>query len=214
MGWAAKKRTGRPAGGAGQHPQGRNAEEVSAPARVAARRGGPKGERRPPHRRGELQTTRSGRRSPVPISAAQRMSDPPTGPPIGAEPSRRAASRRQRKRRPRNGATQRPAWRRAEQRPRSLRRRRSPAGRRERETAARPARREARAPAGQHESVAPSGARSAGQSASLDPSRSFNRLWRCAMLIVTRQGRNPSGVRSERSGDRAAVPPGGANPTL
>jgi hypothetical protein len=68
--------TGRPAGGAGQHPQGRNAEKVSAPARVAARRGGPKGERRPPHRRGELQTTRSGRRSPGPISAAQGTANP------------------------------------------------------------------------------------------------------------------------------------------
>lgn len=79
MGWAAKKRTGRPAGGAGQHPQGRNAEEVSAPARVAARRGGPKGERRPPHRRGELQTTRSGRRSLGPISAARRNSEPAPG---------------------------------------------------------------------------------------------------------------------------------------
>ena len=76
MGWAAKKRTGRPAGGAGQHPQGRNAEKVSAPERVAARRGGPKGERRPPHRRGELQTTRSGRRSPGPISAAQGTANP------------------------------------------------------------------------------------------------------------------------------------------
>jgi hypothetical protein len=30
MGWAAKERTGRPADGAGQHPQGRNAEKVSA----------------------------------------------------------------------------------------------------------------------------------------------------------------------------------------
>jgi len=33
---------------------------------------------------------------------------------------------------------------------------------------------------------------------------------RPAMLIVTRQGRNPSGVRLGRSGDRAAVPQGGA----
>lgn len=85
MGWAAKKRTGRPAGGAGQHPQDRNAEEVSAPARVAARRGGPKGERRPPHRRGEKQTTRSGRRSLGPISAARRNSEPArAGSPINA----------------------------------------------------------------------------------------------------------------------------------
>ena len=34
MGWAAKERTGRPAGGAGQHPQDRNAEEVSAACRA------------------------------------------------------------------------------------------------------------------------------------------------------------------------------------
>jgi len=34
MGWAAKERTGRPAGGAGAHPKGWNAEEVSAACRA------------------------------------------------------------------------------------------------------------------------------------------------------------------------------------
>jgi len=45
--------TGRPADGAGTHPKGWNEEEVSAATRVAARRGGPKGKRRPPHRGSE-----------------------------------------------------------------------------------------------------------------------------------------------------------------
>ena len=35
---------------------------------------------------------------------------------------------------------------------------------------------------------------------------------RPASPIITRMSRNPSGVRSERSGDRAAVPQGGAKP--
>ena len=37
---------------------------------------------------------------------------------------------------------------------------------------------------------------------------------RPAMLIVTRQGRNPPGVRSERSEDRAAVPQGGGKASV
>ncbi|AMK18274.1 hypothetical protein K663_09470 [Sphingobium sp. MI1205] len=58
--------TGRPAGGAGQHPQDRNEEEVSAPARVAARRGGPKGKRRPPHSGSETTNEAIGPAQPWP----------------------------------------------------------------------------------------------------------------------------------------------------
>jgi len=46
-GVGGKERTGRPAGRGGPHPQGRNKEEDLSEAQVTARRGGPRGERRP-----------------------------------------------------------------------------------------------------------------------------------------------------------------------
>lgn len=78
MGWAAKERTGRPAGGAGQHPQDRNAEEVSAACR-ALRPGaaGLKGSVAHPTDGESYKTTRAGRRSPGPISAASNNRNPP-----------------------------------------------------------------------------------------------------------------------------------------
>lgn len=45
---ARQERTGGPAVGGGPHPQDRNGREGPGPARVAARRGGTKGQRRPP----------------------------------------------------------------------------------------------------------------------------------------------------------------------
>lgn len=174
--WGGRRRSG-PAGPAAEPGSTRRAgtkRRQARLARVAARRGGPKGKRRPPQRRSEQRPNAIGPAQPWPDLRSFKRNEPA----LTGSPSQRASGALT-KRRPRNGATQWTAWWRAEQRPRSLRRRCSPAGRRERETAARPARREARARAGQHENAAPLGARSAGQSASFRTSRSLDRLSPC-----------------------------------
>lgn len=123
MGWAAKERTGRPAGGAGQHPQGRNAEEVSAARALRPGAAGLEGSvAHPTDGESYKQCDRAG----AALARSPQLDDPQSAWRIG---------RTARQRRP-------------------------------------------------------------------------------AMLIVTRQGRDPSGARSERSEDRAAVPQGGANPNL
>ena len=86
-----ERATGRPADGAGQHPQGRNAEEVSAARALRPGAAGLEGSDAHPIDGGvQRPSTRSGRRSPGPISAARRCRTRQRVRRSGQRPSNRA----------------------------------------------------------------------------------------------------------------------------